>query len=270
MHLKRIIVGIALFLCFIATLTPAQMLIEEGKIKEQVSPGETVIGSVTVHNSSKDPLDLLIYLEDFKYTAPYDGTKEFFPVGTSERSSASWITFQPKQLTLPPLGHAKVTYSVRVPQDVQGGYYSVLFFEKADRQMLTQGKAGVSVITRVGSLLFFETPDAVKTVALENIQFADDKFTATEINSGSTALVAKCLFYVLDSQSVPVDRGALDAYYLWPGSRADLQIPFAKNLNPGHYTLVITFDLEDGVSSVHEIDFSKNADGKFDLIDYRK
>lgn len=252
--------------CIVAQHAIAQLIVEQGKVKTIVAAGETVAGHIVLHNSTNQPIDVSVYLEDFEYIPPFDGTKKFFPAGATDRSVAQWFSFQPKTLQLPPYGKKNINYTAAVPPDASGGYYGVLFFERADKQVLTRGSVGVQLIARVGSLLFFETADSVKKMAIDDLKLDSGRLNARLMNRGNINLVAKCFFYILDPDGVPVDRAESQTYYLNEGATSDFSIDFTDRLSAGRYTAVLTFDLEDGISQVHEFDFSVTAGGDFNLI----
>lgn len=262
-HFSVIAIPLFLALSFPAF---AQLLIEEGKIKKTVAPGQTVADSVTVHNSTDKPVDVIVYLEDFEYVAPFDGSKKFYAAGTLPQSAAQWLNFEPKRFSLAPYTKQKVHFTTNVPATATGGYYSVLFFELADSPTHIDGQVGLQIISRVGSLLFFETTDRKKQVDVTGTFFDGSVLNGTLIHTGNVNLVIKCLYYVLDQSGVPVDRGDLEMFYMPPGTQTDFSIGLNAQLKSGRYTAVLTFDLEDGTSAVKEVDFHVHQ-GKFQQID---
>lgn len=251
---------------FFASVLPfhaaAQLLIEEGKIKKVVTPGQAVADSITIHNSTDQVVEVNVYLEDFEYVAPFDGMKKFYPAATLGRSATGWINFEPRQFQLPPHAKQKLNFTVNVPQGASGGYYSVIFFERKDTQQV-EGQVGIQIISRVGSLLFFETTDRKKQIALSDLSFDQGVLKGKITNTGNIYLVAQCLYYVIDKDGIPVDRGELDPFYFSEKSQTDLEVPFSKDLPAGRYAAVLTFDLEDGVSFVEEVNFSVDHEGVF-------
>ena len=132
----------------------AQVFLEEGKVQLDVTPGENIAGKLTLHNTSGQNVDMKVYLEDFVYKPPFDGSKEFLPKGTSEHSIADWVSVSTQSLTFGPYAKKTVPYSINVPEDMDKGHYGVLFFEKEGMQV--DGKTGLNVVTRVGCLFFIE------------------------------------------------------------------------------------------------------------------
>jgi len=253
---KYLIIALCLF-CSCVSAAKAQLMIEEGKIKKVFRPGEKIADTLTLHNTSSEPLDIAIYLEDFEYVKPYeDGAKKFFPAGTVERSAASWISYQPKELHLAPQERYQLNYTVSVPEDASGGYYCVMFFENGSRHKVTQGQIGLSIVARVGSLFFLESQDRIKKISFEKSSITDHTISGVLTNEGNVNLVLKCLYYILDSNGVPVDRGESKKYYMPPAGTMNFVQEISSEIAAGDYTAVLTFDLEDGVSSVQELSFT--------------
>lgn len=264
-YMKKLFMAIGLIVLIFSVFpadASAQLFIAEGKIKKVIVPGQTVTESITVHNSTNQPVEVSVYLEDFEYVVPFDGTKKFYPAATHNRSAAKWVNFEPREFRLSPYAKQKLNFTVNVPQDASGGYYGVMFFERKDVQQIT-GPVGVQIISRVGSLLFFETADSKKRVTLSDLSFDKSVLKGRVANTGDIYLVAKCLYYVLDKEGIPVDRGELDPFYFSENSQKDIMIHFPDSLPVGSYTAVLTFDLEDGVSFVDEVNFMVDQSGMF-------
>lgn len=256
---------------FFRLLQPAsaQIMIEQGKVIHKVSPGETVVNTLNVHNTSKtETLRLKAYWNDFMYVEPYDGTKEFTPAGTSEYSCGSWISFSPQEFTMEPLSSKKISYSVQSPATARGGYYGVLFLEEGGGK--TQGYVAVNIVTRVGSLFFIETDNRKKAARIENLRPAGPASVQGEYaNEGDVISIPDGIYYILDSGGLVADRGTVKKFYLPPAKKVSFDVPFSSELKPGQYTMVLTFDLGDGDSVVKEMDFSKSRDATIKILKTR-
>lgn len=262
-----------IFVCFILVLTAwagdaaAQLLMEKSRVEMTVTPGETIVDSMILHNTGGQPADVKIYWQDFTYLPPYDGEKKFSQPGTSEYTMGEWITYSPQLMTLPPQGKREINYTIRVPEDAKGGYYGVLFFEQGLGYGTTS--TGVNIITRLGSLFFIESSDrnrdaAVKDVAI-NQKFIEGKFE----NKGDVFMFPKGVYYLMDYDGVVTDRGEVDKMYVIPGAVKDFKIYMSDDIDPGQYTMVLTFDLGEGDSVVKEIDFTKNQRGQLNITQLR-
>lgn len=258
-----------LCLCMIlsAPAVEAQVLVEEGKINLSLAPGQKTADTLTIHNTGSAPTDLTLYLEDFRYIPPFRGKKEFFTSGTRKDSCSQWINFYPQTIHLPPFANKKINYTVSMPADASGGYYCVLFMEKktllegGSQEVGQEGsKAGLTILSRVGTLFFVESNTRQKKISVSNIAVASAAITGQVTNHGDVTLVITPLFYILDSASgVPVDRGESDKIYLPSGETAEFEVKLLSGLQDGRYLSVVTFDLENNISSVSEVEFEKKG-----------
>lgn len=237
----------------------AQVVVGKTKVQLTLTPGQTVVDSIKLNNTTSKPVGVRIYMQDFQYIEPFDGSKKFLPPSSTESSCASWVTVSPQQLTIPAYGRKEVNYTVKVPHGARGGHYGILFFEQIPEDI--KGRVGLQLISRVGCLFFLETADKQKKVEIEDVAVEGENFQAVFANNGDVIIIPQGTFYIMDSNGMVADRGSIDAFYLPPGQRANFVIGISSQISPGSYTAVVTFDLNDGDIVVREIDFSKRADG---------
>ena len=287
------------FLNFVPATTFAQLLLEEGKVTLNVHPGETVMNSLSVHNTSPDEsIGVKVYWEDFVYVPPFDGKKNFLPPGATDYSLNKWISFSPTEFTLAPNTKKKITYSMKIPRNIQGGYYGVLFFEQASNNK--QETTGVRLISRVGCLFFVEAKDKIKKARVSDIKFVielpsskqnsktlasvdsasksfrvgkeklnNNHMEGNFSNSGNIVLIPEGVYYFMSKEDTIVDRGEIKKLYLPPKGIGTFTVDLPNNLKEGKYTLVITFDLQEGDSVVKEIDFSKGPSSQIKILQER-
>jgi len=254
-------------LCNIKLQAFAEVILDKGKIKLTVKPGETINGSITLTNSSATDIPLRAYLEDFTYVPPFDGSKKFLPVGSTEYSCGKWISFSPQEFILPALSKQEINYVIKVPQGALGGYYGVLFFEKSPK--LAPKEMGLGIVVRVGCLFFLETEGKVKKGALEDVSLEGNSLKAYFVNSGNIILVTNAVYYTMDEQGMVVDRAETGKFYLPIKDKFPLSIAVPEKFSPGNYTEVLTFDLEEGDVLVKEIAFSKDKTGSSRILQIR-
>lgn len=238
----------------------AQVMIEQGKIVIKANPAESVVNTITVHNTSKEAaIHLRAYWEDFVYIAPFDeGKKDFTAAGTGPYSASRFVNFSPQEFTIKPGGTQKVSYAIQMPEDAKGGYYGTLFLEESGEKATS--KIGVSIVTRIGSLFFIESTDSKKTGLIDNHQVAGNQITADFTNTGNVIMIPDSTYYVLDKDGMVADRGDIKKFYLPPDKKFSYKIDLNKDLSAGAYTLISTFDLGDGENLTDELDFVKNVD----------
>ena len=247
----------------------AQILIEEGKVTLDVVAGQTVTGTLNVHNTSDKPIKVKAYWEDFQYTSPYDGKKKFFPAGTLSSSVGKWVKFSPLSFELAPQDKQVVNYTVNVSDQAKGGYYGVLFFEVDSQNSASQ--TGLTIVSRVGSLFYVETKDRIKQA--EILEFKPSSVqTAIEgslRNEGNVVLVFQVIYYALNSENYIVQRGQTERFFLPAQETANFIIPIAKDIKPDKYTSVLTFDLGNADGLSREVDFQIKNDRTLRILEIR-
>lgn len=260
-----------LFLALTADAFAFNISVDTPKIKLEVEEGEVVRGGLTVRNPSEEEIRVEVYMEDFVYISPYDGTKKFFPPGSTELSPAKWITFSPREIILPPFGRKRVNYIVRVPSGVSGGYYAVLFFETS-LGAITNAEEGANILIlgRVGSLFLVETADSIKKATIAGITSEGSTVRGEFLNQGNVNVISKGSFYVIDEEGRVFDRGRLNDIYISPQDKAPFSLSLAPGIPPGRYTLITTFDLEEGDILVREMDFFKDERGEIKILQIRE
>jgi hypothetical protein len=241
--------------------------IDKGKFITQLSQSENYRGEIIVRNDSQVETEVRVYLEDFDYTVPYDGTKEFYSPGTKNNSITAWINFSPQKFTLPAYGSRPVSFIVKPNEKIKTTHCGVLFFETSLGSV--EEGTGISLVGRVGSLLFINPKQAKREAAFSKISGDFYKIAGQLINSGNTFLDPKTAYYIINQKGMVKDRGQLKQRYLLPEDKASINITISKELLPGRYTTVLTFDLGKGDVLVKEIDFLINDPGEIKILEVR-
>jgi hypothetical protein len=266
MQIRTILLAIVL-LCALSGEARAQFLLEEGKVSLAVSGGDRITKSLLIDNITGESVAVRVYWEDFQYQPPYDGTKLFLPAATGQRTASLWVSFTPKEFTLPPYGKQEVSYTISLPSQIQGGYYGVLFFEKVNEPL--KNVSGVDVITRVGCLFFIESKDSNRKAAIQDLQVVGNTVTGQFLNQGNVILIPRTTYNIMDDGGMVADRGEINTLYVPPSAAASWEVGLPGDLNTGHYTLVINSDLGEGDVIVKEIEFVKEAYGGLSIKSVR-
>jgi hypothetical protein len=260
----RIVFNILFFLCmFFPATAKAQLFLEDGKVVLSVSPGDRVNKSLTVSNTSAEELHVKIYWEDFQYQPPYDGTKKFFPAGVGPASASKWVTYSPSEITLPPYGKQRIDYSISIPNQLDVGYYGVLFFERTGATI--KDVSGLDIITRVGCLFFIEPKDAVRKASIEKVSVNGSKITGDFVNESAITLIPRMVYYITEEGGMVKDRGELKKIYVPAKATASWELPIPAGLEAGRYSIVINVDLGNESVSTQEFTLIKDASGQASL-----
>ncbi len=232
-------------------------------VDQVLAPGDAVQGTIELVSSTDRPIHLKVYVEDWQYTPAGDGNKQFAPPGTLQRSASTWITFFPRELDVPARGQVLVDYSIRVPKDpsLSGGYYSVLFFESEVNEPAGEGKDSVTVkyAARLGSLFNITIKGTAQRQAQLTVESVSPPSRSLPLrvhgaisNGGNVRLTCDGSFHVLSSANLVAARGELPRRYLWPGVKAPVDLEWPGSLDPGAYTVVLTYDCGENLILVEE------------------
>ncbi|MCX7661728.1 MAG: hypothetical protein N2Z79_03490 [Candidatus Omnitrophica bacterium] len=230
--------------------------IEPSTLKLSIPAGKTYSGTVRVYNQKNHPLNIKVYLEDFKYTQAQDGSKDFFPKGTTPFSCAEGLSFSPSKLFIPALGTNQISYTIKVPSEAEGARFGVLFFEVPLEETSSQipsletMSSTVKVNIRLGLLLFIEVKDKIlRQAEISNLSIKKEHSNKNLIinldfkNTGNTYLTSKGSYYIMDKQGFIYARGEFNNLYTFPGDLAKLNATWKEALPKGKYDLVLSIDI---------------------------
>lgn len=255
-----IAVFVAVFACFGPAVSEASTIrVSNPKIELELAPGETYSGEIVAENPDSEEVKLRVYAEDWVYVSGGTGEKKFTPAGTTPLSGTKWITFTPSDAVLPPFGKVTARYTIAVPQDAKGAYYSVLFFETI--LGTTQNEEGVNVLVagRVGALFLIHikgTTDRQGEVSQVKVTAPEGnkpmEIETTFKNTGNVDITLGGNLLIMDGDGKVAGRGDLNKIYTLPGSVESRKTQWVGRLPKGTYELLLTYDLGQGKTLVKD------------------
>ncbi len=237
----------------------ATIRISAPKIELELAPGESHSGEIIAENPTDEEARTKIYLEDWIYAPGGTGEKKFTPVGSTPLSGSKWITFSPAEDAIKPFGRITARYTITVPKDAKGAYYSALFFETLLGTTKDEEGVNVLVAARIASLFFIEVKDTVErkgeipSIAIEPSHGNKPMEIATTFkNTGNVDVTLGGNFLIMDSAGKVQGRGDLTKIYTLPGSTETGKSQWVGRLPKGSYQLLLTYDLGKGNNLVEE------------------
>ena len=251
-------VAIVVLFCFFAKGYALEVvLLDKPKVRLSIPPGRSQNGVIEVENRSPEAKDIRVYLEDWVYLPEQDGSKEFKPAGTARLSCARWISFSPAEFTLSPFSKRAVHYTVKVPTGVEGGHYSVLFFENLLSAPSEEG-VSVGVAIRVASLFYVEPEGTIKrdaelsSLSLEKRIDNILQIAADFKNIGNVDITSEATYSIIDERGIVYARGEFNPIYTLPGDKGKIESIWKEAIPSGEYDLIITLNLGGGIVKVSE------------------
>ncbi len=272
---NRLSVYGVLFLMLLAwpSVSFAGIRIDKPKIKISVAPGDYESGFIKVENRDGQPVVIRVYLEDWVSSGD-DQTgsdKIFMPKGTTPLSCSNWISFSPADFTLAPGEGREVQYTVNLPKEAKGGYYSVMFFESQGGALEKADESGenitVKIMNRLGALFYVEAQGTInKTAEYQNINIGyklnDLTVSGNFVNTGNTDISVTGTFNVIDDEGLVYARGEFNKLFVLPQEKGALSAKAdSVELKSGKYVLLITLDFVGGGTIVEEVPFTVSANG---------
>jgi hypothetical protein len=250
---------LALFLSMPIDATAATIRISNPRIELELDPGASYSGEIVAENPENEEVKTKIYAEDWMYAGGGTGEKKFMAPGSSPHSASKWISFAPAEATIPPFGRITLRYTIVVPNDVKGGYYSVLFFETNLGTTTNDDGVNVLVAGRIGALFLIQVKGTVersgqiKSVKVEPPKGNKPLEITTEFqNTGNVDITLSGNLLILDSEGKVLGRGDLNSIYTFPGSTESGKTQWIGRLSKGSYELLLTYDLGKGKTEVKE------------------
>lgn len=237
----------------------ATIRISSPRVELELAPGETYSGEIIAENPTEEDMKTKIYLEDWVYTSGGTGEKKFTPVGTTPLSGSKWITYNPAEEVVKPFGRLTAHYTVTVPKDAKGSYYSVLFFETLLGTAKDEEGVNVLVAGRIGALFFIQVKGTVnrsgeiKSVEINPPQGNKPMEIITAFNNtGNVDITVGGNFLVMDKDGKVQARGELSKFYTFPGVSESGKTQWIGRLAKGSYQVLLTYDLGKGKSLTEE------------------
>ncbi|NNE34374.1 MAG: hypothetical protein HKN13_04015, partial [Rhodothermales bacterium] len=220
-----------------------------------VSPGETYSGQITVRNDTKDAAQAKIYQTDYLFY--HDGTNYFEEPGTTPRSNAAWVQFNPAVITLEPGESGIVNYVVAVPSSVgdtllAGSYWSMLMIEgiAKDSPESTLGDTdrpqfGIRQVTRYGVQIAShiransETNIDIAGVELRQEALGVPTLQLNIENSGNVLIVPETWVELYDASGTLARRISGQQSRVYPGTSVSQRFKLADTPEGAYDALVV-------------------------------
>lgn len=261
--MKKIFYSLALFLFLLISFSSASQAatirINAPKIELELAPGETYTGEILAENPDEGEVETRLYLEDWVYADNGSGEKNFTPASSTPLSASGWINFNPSKEKLPAFGRMTVRYTITVPPDAKGSYYSVLFFETILGNAKDEEGVNVLVAGRIGALFLVQVKGTVnRDGVIKNIVMRNPEgnkpleIDTTFQNTGNTDITLGGNFLIMDTEGKVLGRGDINKVYTLAGMEATRTTQWIGRLSPGSYQVLLTYDLGKGKTLVEE------------------
>ncbi len=246
-----------LMLSLIGTALVAQVsVIGELSQDREGRPGEIYEGTILVRNDTQELQEAKVYQTDYSFH--HTGTNDYGEAGSHPRSNASWISFSPSHISLPPQATVAVNYTVSVPSDaagtLAGTYWSMLMVEgirpgSAESVAPSRDKKemGISQTIRYG----IQIATTIAGTGSREIRFIETKLVRNENepavlqvdieNTGTIGVRPEVYVELFDGSGISHGRFDGVRFRIYPGTSVRQRIPLGS-VSPGTYTALVVVD----------------------------
>jgi len=239
-----------------STSYPFSMTIDKPSIHIATDPGSTTSGKIAIENNGLKPLKIIAYVSDWSYAA--DGSKIFKKAGTNPYSCANWIHIDPQEVLIEPLSEEEIKYVMTIPKDATGGHVAVIFFES-----VLEGKEGVSVGGRIGSIVYQETKGKsvrsgeIKAFSAEPGKGNKVQFKLRFKNTGNSHLSVNPMIEIYLKNSQKLEVLSLPSVKTMPLDEVTISEEYPVD-EKGEYKAIVKVEIE-GKNIERSADFSLPA-----------
>lgn len=243
----------------------AQPLLEFGLTPPEMelapAPGGTASGVLVVYNKSPRRVRFRVTLEDI-YIRPSGAIDVLKPASTTWSVSAM-SRVQPAEFDLDPDRQMPVRVSVTVPGDARGGRYGAIVVAPAPVLQATGVRGTISVIVpKLAAKLLVPIRgtevvqgELVDMLAAARLDGAGADIKAVFRNTGNVHVRTRGELTLLTRTGLSLGKMALDDATVLPGGVREFRVAWTKPLDPGTYTVKITFDFGGSVLLAGETSF---------------
>ncbi|MDA3835821.1 MAG: hypothetical protein PF495_20815, partial [Spirochaetales bacterium] len=212
---------------------------------------------IKVHNTGDTPLSLEIYMRDF--IREINGKEKEVMSGTVEGSCAKWIRLSPLKLELAPNETKTVSFTMSVPKEGVGSYWTNIFVDQTSKpkpRVTKKGKTSFQVFVKMRYRIrvFQEVPGTLekrgRIVDMTARPYEQKDSLVVDVvfeNTGNSVLHPGGKVEIKDENGETVKTLSLinkedPPFQVYPGSKRIVQARTKEKLASGHYVALAIID----------------------------
>jgi hypothetical protein len=243
-----------LILCFISISPVAGIKVLGSKYMSSISPGDTVVHTMTVSTGTDDPpMDMQVDVWGFGQTLQKSYTSLPPSADTSPYSARGFITLSSSSFHLNPGESKEITANIAIPTTVgNGGRYALITIHNAP---LGNGSTAIVTAISVPVMITIAKSNLLQTGTIADVTVGDIvpgqpiRFTTSLKNTGNIHYYdTKNIVNITDSIGKEMAGAATDPspYAIIPSFTVKYDLNLDTPLPPGTYTATSKVSLGDG------------------------
>ncbi len=243
--------GAALILGGISFAIPASaLLISHIEFDLALPRGAIDTLTFTVLNNEAETLEIQLSLAD--WDRDISGENRFYPPGTLPRSAAAWLSVSPLRFDLAPNEQKEIRFSMKVPSDISGTYWTAIMVEAAPKRSQPPPPGTTVIVRRRFAVKVLETPPGTGTksgrITLIDVRGLNPPNFFVEFENRGTIHTPSVTGRVelRDEKGTLIERLDIESFPTLPGARRLLKLTSARKkgelLPPGKYLVLVILD----------------------------
>lgn len=240
--------------------------------------GETYTGSFEVDNSGGNAVEpIRIYMEDWDRSP--DGEFVNMMAGSLERSCSSWLSLSPTQVDVPLHGMVEIKYTLRVPKNASGSYWTYIMVEGVSKpteppsgkehvQVFIGAKIRYAVRFVVNITAGSRTEGEISEISIAPTAKNDEISAVKELqvkivfnNKGNTFVKPVGFLEIKSIDGETVLKKDIEQFYVFPNRDKWIIALLDKTLPPGEYVAFAVLDYGGDNLVAGELHFEVDEEG---------
>jgi hypothetical protein len=215
------------------------------KVPLSLQPGEERRVAIHVFNNGDEAIRVVTEIGDWMSTR--DGNIQLLPAGSHARGASGWVSVDLAEFTVPAHSTQVVRLTVQFPNEVEGSYWTIVFFEGQSGQ--ARNRLGLRTKVRMATTVYLtaqgtEVRDDTLTEMLVKADPETDgglQLAASLANKGNVHYYPEGWFQILDPKGGVLFEEELPYRVCLPGTETTYIVPWEPH-GAGSYTFVVTVD----------------------------
>ncbi|MEO0233512.1 MAG: hypothetical protein ABIN35_02710 [candidate division WOR-3 bacterium] len=210
------------------------------KYEFTVRPEEIKNFTINVQNTTDSTLHVKIYAVD--WSLDIDNNVKYFTAGKLKNSCSNWIYVNPQEFNINPNSSEDIRFTLSVPKNVFGDYWSMIFFESTpfnptgSSMLLVAGRVGCTIYSTIAGT-------TVKNGDITGLEFDKKEYKVKAIfeNTGNVHLRVKASMKIFKDEKMVYQLEIPEQVSL-PEIRTTISFPVETQLLKGDYTIKVNID----------------------------
>lgn len=238
--MNKFSIAVATLLLALASFAQVGFTISPPKYEFTVKPNESKTFTINVQNTTDSVLHVKVYPNDWLVNT--ESEMKYFPASTLKNSCSGWIYINPQEFNIQPKSAEDVRFTMNVPNDVYGDYWSMLFFESTPFNFT--GSDMIMLAGRVGCTIYATIAGTTsKNGDIVGLDFdkKDYRVKAVFENTGSVHVRVKGFLQIFKEDKMVYEK-TVESRLSLPESKTNIYFPVETELQKGEYILRVNLD----------------------------